>query len=189
MARKSCTLVRWAKRASVSICGPRARASAFRHRHSDHDAVRVADAHAGAEQPAPAKVHALAHDLAPRPSDADDRAVEAGLPHPHADRARAGRDSSLGQAALGFDHETRFRDAPGVPEIASKDAQPVAALLGLAAVGVDDAKREIGAFARQGADQQAITADAQHAMAESGSEPGQLRKLQRSAVQDQVVVA
>src|SRR5262249_32803646 len=95
---------------------------------------------------------------------------------------------ALYEAALRVDREGRLLRAPALPEVLREDSQPVAGLLRLAAVGIEDAQPEVGA--RRGPEQEnAVRADAPVPVADAGDRLGRERRAQVLLVHDDVVVA
>jgi len=94
--------------------------------------------------------------------------------------------------AGGLDREVRFLDELLVPEEPGKDAQPVAGLLRLGAVGVENPQRELALLGGQRAPEDAIGADAEVAVADDADLFDRGRGLpggKIARVQDDVVVA
>ena len=114
------------------------------------DAMGVADRDGRHRQAGPvAELERHADDLAVRAVHGDLRRPEGRAAH--LDRNEAHPPAldaalTLDDAALGIDREGRLLRAAVVPEILREDPEPVARLLGLTAVGVEDAQAEIGAL-------------------------------------------
>jgi len=73
----------------------------------------------------------------------DDRSAEGDLAHLDADAVAAVEDFAADNAADGMQTELlAFLNALGLEEVATEDADAVAGLLGLGAVGVQDAEAE-----------------------------------------------
>src|SRR5262249_54848596 len=114
----------------------------------EHDAVRVADAHRRDAQRLAVDVDRLADHLARWAGAGDVLAPEARRSHAQGDAldpAGAAAQATGHAPRRRFDREVVGRRATRLGEPAREDAQPVAALLGLAAVGVEDAEPRVGA--------------------------------------------
>ncbi len=109
----------------------------------DH-AVRVADGHADDPQAQARNRDLLPYHLTRGAGDADVGAEERELPHVHRDARALGVQHvgrHAGRRASGCRSPGRA-GRPAVPQVAREDAQPVAALLELAAVRVEQAQGE-----------------------------------------------
>ena len=144
---------------------PEAAGQGLGGRVDEHDAVRVAHRHR--RDPQPLARHLERPRPAPRGAD----------PRPESRRCRSWRCPSprtpsgrprgpgSGPRRPGGHREGLVADPTPVPEVAREDPQAVAALLGLRAVGVEDAHGE-AAIRRRALDQDAVGADAQMPVAE-----------------------
>src|SRR5206468_3766891 len=155
-------------------------------------AVRVPDGDRGhAERGAVPELERHAHDLAVGPVHRDLRRAEGGAAHLHGHEAHAPVAHvalALDDAALGLHREGRRLRAPPVPEVLREDPEPVAGLLRLAPVRVEDAEAEVGAQAGH-AEEDPVGADPPVPVTDRPDRAGGQRLAQIGLVDDDVVVA
>src|ERR1035438_4906467 len=129
------------------------------------DAVGGADRGGAERDPAPLRLERLADHLPRGPGHRDRAAVEAHLAHRYRDQA-ALLDGGLDDPARGLQGERRRLGPLLVQEIAREDPQPVARLLGLGAVRVEDAKAEVRSLGGKWAPQDPVRPHAKIAVAD-----------------------
>ena len=154
------------------------------------DAVRVADGRGAEGERAVPDQQRLVQHLARRPGHGDLVAGKAHRAHRDGD-AMAALDLRLDHPAGRLDREVRGFHQALVPEEAGEDAQAVAALLRLGAVGIENAQAEIGLLRRHRPPEDAVGAEAEVAVADHADLPG-LRRLPLgiiAGIEHQVVVA
>src|SRR4029077_13558005 len=139
-------------------------------------AVRVTDGGGAVAVLLPADDDALVDDLALDAAHGDLRGVEAHPAEVGVDAPAARMDAAANWPPLGDHDERRRRHQAAIEEAAREDAHAVAALLGLSAVGVEDAQAE-ATLGGQRARQQAVRADAVVAIAD----PPDLARLELAA--------
>src|SRR5262249_17869105 len=91
-------------------------------------------------------------------------------------------------AALRLDPHRRLLETAALPQVLREDAKPVAGLLGLAPVRVEDAEPDVG-NARAGPEQDPVRADAPVAMADPANRRRPERKSDVALLHDEVVIA
>src|ERR1017187_7036802 len=142
-------------------------------------------------EPASLRLDRLADHLPRGPGHRDPAAVEAHRAHRDADQAALLPYLRAGDPP-GRLHRERLRLPPRlVPKVAREDPEPVARLLRLGAVGVEDAEAEVSCLGGNGAPQDPVRSDAEIAVADDAdlglARPRPLRKVGR--VEHNVVVA
>src|SRR5262249_17482507 len=156
----------------------------------DH-AVRVPDRYARHGEEPVGYLERHADDLAIRAVHRDLRRAERGVSHlagPLVHALAGGVAHRLDDAALRLDPHRRFPEATALPEVLREDPEPVAGLLGLASVWVEDAEPDVG-DARVGPEQDAVRSDAPVAMADPADCRRPEQELELALLHHEVVVA
>ena len=140
----------------------------FRQRQ---DAVRIADRRGAKRELASADGNFFVEHFAARAGDGNLVAPKADPAHFDADRFAAVKNGRAHQAARRLDGKFLAADNFPVPQITRENAQAVAAFFRLAAVGIENSQRAFRVRRRQRAEQNAVRADAEIAMADRRSAP------------------
>src|SRR5690606_6697451 len=111
-------------------------------------AVRIADGRRAIGEGAIKRGDRLVDDLALGADMRDLRAGETHAAHVHGDELAAVLDLGTHVAAGSLDGEDGGLDQTGVPKVTRKNAQTVARLLGLGAVGIENAQTKLAVLAR-----------------------------------------
>ena len=138
----NCTLVRFGKRRCVSSNGPNCRARSALIFGNGTTQCGLPIVAAQKVNCSPAQMNRFVEDFAARAGHGDFVAPETDLAHLDAHGLAAVQDRGPHQAAGRFDGKFILADQFPVPQKARKNAQAVAALFRLAAVGIENAERE-----------------------------------------------
>ena len=162
----------------------------FRDLGQRQHAMRIADRGGAVLEFAVAGLDSFTEDISAGADDRDTIALEAHLAHVDADGAAAGINGGAHETTGGFDGEFLIRpDLFLIPEVAGKDAESIAALFGFAAVGIEDPEAEGSLGAGEGAEQDAIAAGAEIAMANDADLIDGKRVESIGGIDDEVIVA
>src|SRR5262249_14141425 len=154
-------------------------------------AVRVADADGGDAKDRARHLDGLRHDLPRGTAAGDVVAAEAGAAHVDRDVDDASilaLDAAVDDAARGLDPEAIVGGPAVLAPPAREDAQAVAALLGLAAVGVVDPESGVGVRGRHEC-QHAVAADAAMAVAQAAHHLRREGEGEARGLDDEIIVA
>ena len=154
-----------------------------------HDAMRIANRRGAKGELASADGNFLVEHFAARAGHGNLVAPKADPAHLDADGFAAVKNGRAHEAARRLDGEFLAADHFPVPQIAREDAQAVAAFFGFAAVGIVNLERAFRVLRRKRAEQNAVRADAEVAVADDFHLLRRQRRRQILRVNDDVVVA